>query len=447
MLFIYYYFLIFFLFHSVNSWKTIHKKGFFGMIGIKDIDNDKKQSIYEVFTKDGILQGVFLDTDKNGNQIFHTIKQPINTQKIIWNIEFPSNILTTMIIGFIRFISCNKINLLGRANTALMSNENNKLYALYERDLPYEMNIDFKEKTVSDGKRKWINGIKYFSAHSKLRIDENKNNVIDSIEYNVMEKQVIHHVISHDFKKLINKNVMNSFYLPFIHDFSLLRENKNTQLVWIDSPFTFSLNNGLNFPIGLDKNKPTIIHVGNDLYTLQKSICIFHIAYVEETEKVIDIYTSIYYKINFSEDIKNISGVYCCIRLYKGSQYAELILNEELEKYNLDFPIVYENNIILRNIDNKTKMMNGFMIVNKLEIIKKIIFEKDMILLGEPIVIYDEKIPYLIFFTKDKQNNYIMKINLLNDEMDKQEINKSFNMGFHSIWINDSTQLKYEEQY
>jgi hypothetical protein len=27
-------------------------------------------------------------------------------------------------------------------------------------------------------------------------------------------------------------------------------------------------------------------------------------------------------------------------------------INEELEKYNLDFPLKYENNVILRNIEN-----------------------------------------------------------------------------------------------
>jgi hypothetical protein len=453
-----FYYLFFFFISSptiffVNSWKPIHQKGFFGMIGIQGI-TDKKQSIYEIFTKDGILQGVFLDIDEKGEQLIHPISIPINTQKRIWNIDFPSNILTTLFFNFIRYITCNKINLLGRANTSLMSMENNKIYALYERDLPYEIDIDFIEKKVSIGKRKWIDGIQYFSAHSKKRIINNKKGV-DSIEYNVLNKEVIHHIISEEGLKLLEKKTVKSQYMPFIHDFYLLQEN----LVWIDSPFTFSVKKGFELPIGLDSEKPTFIHVGNDLYTLHKSIAIFHIAYVEETEKVIDIYTSIYKDLHFSEDIKKITGLYCCIRLYKGSQYAELIISKDLEKYNLDFPIlcdnynIFENNlaksevvrindvdhdyIILRNIDKETKQMNGFLVVKKLQIIKKYFLEKDQSLLGEPVILYDEKIPYLFFFIKDTTKNYIMKINLLNDEIDKQEINTSFNMGFHSVWINN----------
>jgi len=506
--------LLLILIKNINSWKPIHQKGFFGMIGIKDIEINKRHSIYDVFTKDGILQGVFIDNDKNNTQtlpivssefnasvssatplrpqIIHTVKHLIRTEKIKWNIHFSSNFLTTMIFNFIRWITNNKINLLGTANTALFLDNNNKLYALFERDLPYELLFDYNTKQITTGKRKIIKNIQYFSGHSKKRVDNNNNNnntiIIDSIENDVSKKRIIHNIISGDLKNVIKKTFFDSKYIPFVHDFYILNKDYNNnykpKLLWVDSPFSVCLNKnslykGYNIPIGLDSNNPTFFHVDDEIYTLHKSICIFHIAYAEENDKYIDIYASVYDKLHFSEDIKNINGNYCCIRLYKNSQYAELIINNDLEKFNLDFPIMYKNMIILRNIENN--ITNGFVICNKLQIVKNIIFENNFTLIGEPVVIFDDETlqttsttssqfirfassatpqiiqtPYLLFFSQsisnsefnvselsaaplrlqEEKKNYLTKINLDNYEIDYLQINTTFNIGFHSIWIN-----------
>ena len=53
------------------------------------------------------------------------------------------------------------------ANTAIL-NIKNKSYALFERDYPYLININFQEKTVNTLNKIHIADFQHFSGHSKV---------------------------------------------------------------------------------------------------------------------------------------------------------------------------------------------------------------------------------------------------------------------------------------
>lgn len=456
-------FLLLVFIFSTDAWRTIHKRGFLGFIGINEIEKNKKQSIYNAFTKDGIIQGVFIDVDIEGNQIVIPIKHIIQTQKQQWNFNFPTHILTTFIHIIFQTISFNRWNFLGTANTALFQDTQNRSYALYERDLPYEIIFDHKNHIISTGKRIQIPGIRTFSGHSKKRIlPDTQEIVIDSIDYDVLKQQVIHNVISGDMKSVIRKTIYPALYHPVVHDFYLIGGNES-KLCWVDSPFTICLpkdsnHTGYDFPIGVDSSLPTFFHVGNETFYFERGIAIFHIAFVSETKESYNIYTSIYENLHFSGDIKNISGTYCCIRLDRKNGDVKIFKNRDLISYNLDFPILYELTmkvspkdtdirkqlVILRNIDYETKKMNGFIICDRLQIVKKLIYNtKNISGLGEPIILNDGNIPYLLFFVEqirneldktDSNHSFMMKWNLLTGELESLSINISMNIGFHSFW-------------
>jgi hypothetical protein len=159
---------------------------------------------------------------------------------------------------------------------------------------------------------------------------------------------------------------------------------------------------------------------------------LFHYADYKENETHIEIYAPLYDDLNFMKlDIK---GNYRRMVIDKITKSVEIVKKEELEKYNLDFPIPFDDKIVLRNIDGKT--VNGFVICKELDIVKEILFEKKHIC-GEPVLIYQNNIPYLLFFSfEDKTNGHINLMNLrtfTNIEITIPNI--VMNIGFHSIYI------------
>ena len=118
--------------------------GFYALIG-PDINKSSVKTLYDLFTGDGFVQGLFFD---NGNITF--INHLIKTDKLVYedkNGRIPKNTFT-----FIFFMIMSKLNLLpnlmGMANTALLNIEN-KIYALFERDYPYLLDVNFKNKTLN----------------------------------------------------------------------------------------------------------------------------------------------------------------------------------------------------------------------------------------------------------------------------------------------------------
>ena len=402
--------------------------GFFGLIG-PNVNLSKSNSIYDLFNGNGIIQGLFM---KNGELTF--IKHYIKTDKFLYEESF-NNLTKNNPLGFIfTILSYIKIlpNMFGTANTALL-NINNNIYALFERDIPYHIDIDFNNKDVKTIKKYKIKDINYFSAHSKFN-----NNIIETIECDVINKNIKYYELDQNFT-ILKKIIIKTNYIAFAHDFY----STSNKIIIIDSPFIYDFKNIFkkNIPILFDNKKETFIHILDKedsitkTYKLNKSFYIFHYADYIETDENIEIYTTIYDKIDFIDyDIK--CALYKII-INKKTDEIKLVKIDDLNNYNIDFPVKFNNNIIFTHSDTKKKLINGFIITHNFKIIKKIFF-KNKIICGEPSIININKIPYLLSFTFSDKNNYITLINLENYYIIDIPIQTNLTIGFHSIFVNNS---------
>jgi carotenoid cleavage dioxygenase-like enzyme len=403
--------------------------GFYGLIG-PDVDMKTVSNIYDLFTGDGLIQGIFFD---DGEVTF--VRHFIRTNKIVYEEEngrIPNNVFIKLAFGLLNKLSILP-NALGLANTAIL-NINKKNYALYERDVPYEIDINFINKTINTINKVSLNKIPHFSAHSKYN-----NGVIETIDYDVLSKTVSHFVLAPNFD-IIKKHSIQLSNLPIIHDFL----STNTTIILFDSPITFTVKKfNSPMPIMLDKSKDTIIHAFDkttgilDKYYINESMYVFHYANYKENDTHIDIYAPMYDALDFSD--LDIAGKYRLISINKIEKKVTVIKNPELENLNIDFPISYGNRTLFRTLENKIN--NGFVICENLNIIKHLIFE-DKFICGEPAVQNISGVFYLFTYAFDIHNNsnsVLMIINLDNYEKIEIPLHENISLGFHSTFIKNAS--------
>jgi carotenoid cleavage dioxygenase-like enzyme len=433
--------------------------GFYGMIGPSiNMENNKNKTLFDLFTQNGVINGIFF----NNGEITY-IRNYIRTDKLLYE-ELNGKIPNNLFIKFIFFL-LEKIkllpNLLGLANTSFLKIKN-KIYVLYERDLPYLIHIDFENYNIQTLKKTIINGIENFSAHSKYN---SKDNIIETIDYNIYSKNIIYSCFDESLK-IKNSKKIKMDYLPIVHDF--ISTDKN--IIITDSPllldfsgffrktfenffvsifsrimgyegiYDYKLKN--KFPVIFDKNKFTKIHILDKnssnvkTYICDDSFFIFHYANVIEDDDKIEIFASIYDNLDLSK-INN-KAFYRKIIIDKNTKNVKIEKNIILENYNLDFPIKFNDKIILQNFENSG--INGFLICENLNI-KKNIFLENKYICGESTIILIDSIYYLLSFAYDYINNnesYLILINLDNNEIINIPLNEYINIGFHSIFINNT---------
>jgi carotenoid cleavage dioxygenase-like enzyme len=403
--------------------------GFYGLIG-PDLNIDDIENLYHLLLGDGIIQGVFF----NKGELTFT-KKYVKTEKIVYEQEC-GKVLQNNWIHLLFFIF-NKLNLLpnifGLANTAMIDIKG-KYYALYERDLPYEILLDKNKGEILTGNKKCIKGLKHFSAHSKINKIEN---LAETIDYNILTNSVDFHQLDSDL--VLQKTITASTkYLPIIHDFVSTRYN----YIILDSPLHVKLFEIMQktMPVTLSQDKPTYIHIVNKntgrvrTYESLQSFYLFHYADIQEDETYIRIYAAMYDKIDFST--LDIQGRYRCLVIDKYLNKVTIEKRMELENLDMDFPVWFENKVILRNM--KDRVCDGFVVCQNLEIIHKI-FLKDKFVCGEPSIIVIKNMPYLItfVFNMNKENSgSILLINLRNYKEIEIPLAVPIKYGFHSFFTN-----------
>ena len=361
--------------------------GVYGLIGPDFVGNDV-ENLYQLFTGNGIIQGCFFD---KGEVTF--VNHYVRTEKLIYE-EQCGQVLKHKYL-YLLFFLLNKIhclpNVLGFANTALV-NMGKKHYALYERDVPYEILFDFDNKSITTGQKQHIHGLNFFSAHPVIYDDK-----VETIQYNVFRKTVSFLQLTTDL--VVQKHIETPMtYLPVVHDFISTRYN----YIVFDSPLAFKFSDIFTkkIPISLMENKPTFIRIVNKFtgrvrtFEIPEGVFVFHFAQMYDDEHVIRILASCYDTLDFST--VDIQGKYRMLVLDKFSGKVSVKKHDRLENLNLDFPVRYDNMIILRNIHNR--VCNGFVVCRDLEIVHEIYFFQRFVC-GEPRVIYLKGSPYLIFFT------------------------------------------------
>jgi hypothetical protein len=403
-------------------------KGFYGLIG-PDVNKTNVDVLYDLFTGDGIIQGVFFQEE---NITF--VKHYVRTEKIVHESihgRFSKHILMTPF-----YVLLNKLglipNVLGLANTAISKFSDN-IFALFERDYPYQIGINFENQTVSTVKKIHIQGLEHFSGHSKVVSNmsrEDSPEEVHSIDYEVICKTVDYYRFSQEFNQ-IKKIKIKTKYIPIVHDF-IVSKNK---FFLLDAPFKWDWTQKI--PVVFDKRKPSYIYLYDNTENILRKIpakppgfYIFHYADIEEINNKTNIYAPVYDNIDFSS--LNISGKYRKITIQEDS--LKIFKNPFLENMNLDFPQKWRSYVILRGI--KYGKISEFVVCKGLSIIKKIRLPENRFFCGEHSLVEIEGRPYLVGFSYDRlDKGYICIIGVFTEEYAEEDLVNSVTIGFHSIYL------------
>jgi carotenoid cleavage dioxygenase-like enzyme len=397
-------------------------------------------SLFELFTGDGILQGVFI---KNGEIEF--INHIIETDKIKHEHIFGKISNNVFILPLLLMLYKIHIlpNILGLANTAILKVKN-KTYSLFERDLPYLIDINIENKTIHTIGKQPIDNVDCISGHSKYETVQDR---INTIEYDYIRRTVSLYKLSADFK-IQSKKTIRTNYMPITHDY-MVYGNNNECMLFCDSPFVIDFGvyrNGLNqVPVVLDNTKPTYIHTYNFTDGVHKTykisengFYIFHFSqiHIDNNNNHIQIYTTLYDKLDFNHI--DIHGKYRRIELDILNTTGKIHNIPDLcDTLNLDFPVAFNDTTILRNIQisETSPFINGF-IMMKNDRLKQTLLYEDLCFCGEPAIGYDaEGIPFLLSFAYNNVDGFFVMINMNTNEMIKKKLRTKPQIGFHSIFL------------
>jgi len=421
--------------------KNIIKKinGFYGQIG----PNPKYYNEnYHLFDGDGMIHGIFFD---NGNLTYHN--HWIKTEKFNFesklNFKIPISISTIkkkeiIFLSFIyKFLELFRIvpNFMGTANTALWNN-NNKIYALHERDKPYEIDINFENKSIKTLQKIDLENIEYFTAHPRKDL----HNIYVASYDNF---RPIVRILKYDKNlSLIKYKDIHTKYNNIIHDIMVT----DNYIIFCDTPYQFNITQLLNdkTPFYFDKTqKNRFCILSKDLEIINyvdcnESFFIFH--YDNFYEDNNNIYFTAIVRNNFDMDMLSSN-----VNITNYSKYRKFIINKktkeliiekkkEFEYFNVDFPISKKNITILSIIENTFDII-GFLIVKDFKLIKKNIL-KNRKIYAEPSIIEIDKKIYILCFTYDEYfNSYLYVYDYIKNDCIEIMLDVNINKGFHSIFI------------
>jgi carotenoid cleavage dioxygenase len=419
--------------------------GFYGQIGPNPQFFNITDNNYHLFDGDGMIHGVFI---KN-NKIIYT-NHWIKTDKFKFENKIKNNLPINMgslhnIPVLLLSISYKLLeligllpNFMGTANTALWEN-NKKVYALHERDVPYELDININNNSISTIKKMDLNNIKYFTAHPK-----SDNNNIYAISYDNIFTNT--KVLKYDTNmNLLNELTVITKYKSIIHDFVLT----NNSIILCDMPFEFNLSRILinKLPFYFDKTKNVrFCIISKDLKSFKWIECdenffIFHFDQSYEDDNYI-YFNGVTYD-NFEMDMLAKSRdqyivnkpKYRQFQINKNNNSIKMIKNNDFERLNLEFPNSIGNVSVLSIYDDNLNTI-GFVISNNFKL-KKEMKLNNRFIYAEPILFEgDDNKLYIICFTYNNHyDNYLNIYDISNDKNIEIKLdNIKINKGFHSIF-------------
>jgi len=402
------------------------------------------QTLYELFTGDGKIQGVFFQ-NQNQQQNNTFVTHLVRTDKLLYESihgRFSKHIWMTPL-----YVLLNKIgilpNVLGLANTALLP-IGQRLFALFERDFPYELALDLDKHHIRTVKKVLLPGLSHFSGHSKFA-----NDVVHTVDYDVVWNRLHYVRLDARFQEQ-DRHSIHTRYMPLIHDFGLLPDGK---VLLVDAPFVWNiqptknnrkvlrfLNNGIfpkDIPVVFDKTRPTYIHLYDPHQKCLKQhvsphpFYWFHLAYTEQRGDDLDIYAPLYDDVDFSS--LKLDGKYRQITIRASGQVV-IKKNPLLEGLNLDFPIRVGGYVVLREVENRA--ICGFVVCKGLRIIRRLRLPSTRSFCGEPAVVEIQGRPHLIGFSYDEnQRGYLSMMSIWADTYDEIPLGHRVSIGFHSVFL------------
>jgi hypothetical protein len=415
--------------------------GFYGLIG-PDVQMTTVQTLYELFTGDGKIQGIFFRPNGTPTFVTHLVR----TDKLLYESihgQFSKHIWMTPL-----YVLLNKVgilpNVLGLANTALLP-IGKRLFALFERDSPYELALELDKRRIKTVKKIALSGLSHFSGHSKF-----VDGVIHTVDYDVVWNVLNYIRLNPSFREH-ERHSIRTKYVPIVHDFGILPDGK---VLFVDAPFVWNikslnskkpvlqfLDKGIfpkDIPIVFDKTRSTYINLYDPIQKRLKQFACptppfywFHIAYTEYQGGDLNIFAPLYDDVNFSS--LDLDGKYRQVTI-RASGEVVIKKNPLLESLNLDFPIRVGDYVVLREIENRE--IRGFVVCKGLRIIRRIRLPLGRAFCGEPSVVDIGGQPHLLGFSYDENHKgFVSLMSIWSDTYDEIPLGHEVSIGFHSVFI------------
>lgn len=354
----------------------------------------------------------------------------------------------------------------GTANTAML-NWNNRIFALHEGDMPYELNVDHDNYNISTINRIHFPSIYSMTAHPVVDKKRNLLYMYGYNNYDFSNGQFIFNVFDKQFEMLSQKNISlinNGMVhdvgycgdymiipdMPLKYDSSLILKEK--------LPMFFDKENGqTRFGIFDVKkqDEPKWVYFDENFF-------IFHFSRAYRRGNKFYVFACVMDEL-YMEDFVELKNIENKEHLLRGNirlkeiqidldkNTTKIVENQYLQhldigfKYNMDFPILSKKNkkeMYCTIFDASTGYIRGYVKSTsswfKYMKPKVFIFPDYMYANSEPQLVIIENKEYLISFVNKGDQSYCALINIDDKTIEKIEIPTRIPPGFHSMYLDSN---------
>lgn len=354
----------------------------------------------------------------------------------------------------------------GTANTAMMKWDN-RIFALNEGDMPYELNIDHKNCSISTIQRIHFPGIYSLTAHP---IVDKKRDLLYMYGYNnydFSKGQFIFNVFNKQFQLKIQRNIslINNGMIhdvAYSGDYMIIPDmplKYNPMLMFKQKlPLFFDKKNGkTRFGIFNVKTQeePKWVYFDNNFF-------IFHFSRAYKRGNKIYVFACVMDEL-YLEDFVELDNSDNKDHILRGNirlkeiqidmkkNETKIIENQYLEQlhvgfpYNMDFPILSKKNkkeIYCTIFDASSGYIRGYVKSSscwfKYMKPKVFLFPNGTYGNSEPQIVLIENKEYLLTFVNSEHQSFCALIDVEDQIMEKIEIPTRIPPGFHSIFIDSN---------
>jgi carotenoid cleavage dioxygenase-like enzyme len=443
------------------------QSNFFGQIGsnpqyIEDED-------YHWFDGDGMIHGVFFDRGKISYKNRWILTKRLQVERK-WNkkmyIYFGELKGLKGIIQIIKFSIMDLLGFIpqsrGTANTSLLKWKN-RIFALHEGDMPYELYVDSNDHNITTGNRFHHPNIHSTTAHPIKDNIREKLYLYGYNNYDFLCGKFIFNVFDRDMKFLNQKNI-SLINNGMVHDVGFTGD----EIIIPDMPLKYDINRIMKeeLPMYFDKeNGITRFGVFNvsdsnsdpEWFYFCENFFVFHFADARKKSDKFEIFACVMDNLFMEDfvDVENLENEDHIIRgnirlkkiiLDKTTNTTTIITNQFLEKldvdffYNLDFPITStmdKDCIYCTIFDAGLGYIKGYVKIKTTEFQERIpqlfLFPDNMYGNSEPQITVIDNTEYLLSFTNQNNQSFISLIDIENGKIENIEIPTRIPPGFHSI--------------